>query len=87
MLARQRRRCKRWQHEQLPYNVCVIALEEQAGLPIASNVLHVAPEDIIIDMPVAVTFMPSPDEPAVMLAMFVPVYMPALLLGNQSGPG
>ena len=61
------------EQEQLPYNVCIIELEEQAGLRIASSVLHVAPEDITIDMPVAVTFLPSPDEPAVVLVMFVPV--------------
>ena len=61
------------EREQLPYNVCVIELEEQVGLRIGSNVLDIAPEDIYIGMPVEVTFMPSQDEPAVILAMFVPV--------------
>ena len=64
------------EREQLPYNVCVIELEEQAGLRIGSNVLHVAPEDLRIGMPVEVTFMPLPDEPPVVLAMFVPVRNP-----------
>ena len=59
--------------EQLPYNVCVVELEEQAGLRIVSNVLDVAPEDIRIGMPVEVRFMPAPDDPAVVLAMFAPV--------------
>ena len=59
--------------EQLPYNVCVIELEEQAGLRIVSNVLDVAPEDIRIGMPVEVRFVPAPNDPAVVLAMFVPV--------------
>ena len=62
--------------EQLPYNVCVIELEEQAGLRIVSNVLDVAPEDIRIGLPVEVRFMPAPNDPAVVLAMFAPVQTP-----------
>ena len=60
--------------EQTPYNVCVIELEEQAGLRICSNVLNIAPEDINIDMPVQVTFVPSVDEPDVVLPAFVPLH-------------
>ena len=59
--------------EQTPYNVCVIELEEQAGLRICSNVLDVAPEDISIDMPVQATFVPASDDPSVVLPVFIPV--------------
>ena len=62
--------------EQTPYNVCVIELEEQAGLRICSNVLNIAPEDISIDMPVRVTFVPSVDDPEIVLPVFVPVAEP-----------
>ena len=50
----------------------MIELEEQEGLRICSNVLHVAPEDISIEMPVQVTFMPAEDEPVVVLPVFLP---------------
>ena len=43
--------------EQVPYNVCMIELEEQEGLRLCSNVLNVAPEDIHIDMKVRVDFL------------------------------
>ena len=59
--------------EQTPYNVCVIELEEQAGLRICSNVLDVSPEDISIDMPVQATFVPASDDPNVVLPVFIPV--------------
>ena len=59
--------------EQVPYNVCMIELEEQEGLRICSNVLHVAPEDIHIDMQVQVTFIPAVDDPEVVLPMFLTV--------------
>ncbi len=58
--------------EQVPYNTCLIELEEQEGLRILSNLLNIAPEDIEIDMPVQVTFMPTVDEPDVVLPLFVP---------------
>ena len=58
--------------EQTPYNICLIELEEQEGLRIISNVLDIAPEDIHIDMPVVVTFMPAADDPDVVLSLFVP---------------
>ena len=53
-------------------NISLIELEEQEGLRICSNVLHIAPEDIYIDMPLQVTFMPIVDEPNVVLPLFVP---------------
>ena len=59
--------------EQVPYNVCMIELEEQEGLRLCSNVLNVAPEDIHIDMPVQVALVPTVDDPAVVLPVFVPV--------------
>ena len=58
--------------EQLPYNISLIELEEQEGLRICSNILAISPEDIYIDMPVQVTFMPTVDEPTVVLPLFVP---------------
>ena len=58
--------------EQTPYNVCVIELEEQEGLRVCSNVLQVAPEDISIDMPVQVSFVPAADDPEVTLPVFLP---------------
>ena len=58
--------------EQVPYNLCLIELEEQEGLRICSNVLNIAPEDISNDMPVEVTFMPTKDQPDVVLPLFVP---------------
>lgn len=57
--------------EQTPYNICLIELEDQPQLRVISNVLHVPPEDIRVDMPVEVTFMPSADEPRVVLPLFV----------------
>ena len=57
--------------EQTPYNICLIELEEQEGLRIISNVLDIAPEDIHIDMPVAITFIPTEDDRDVVLPMFV----------------
>ncbi len=59
--------------EQTPYNICVIELAEQEGLRICSNVLHVAPEDITIDMPVQVAFIATVDEPDITLPVFLPV--------------
>ena len=50
----------------------MIELEEQEGLRICSNVLNIAPEDISIDTPVQVTFVPSVDEPDVVLPVFLP---------------
>ena len=62
--------------EQTPYNVCVIELEEQAGLRICSNVLNVSPEDISIDMRVQATFVPASDDPNVVLPVFIAVAQP-----------
>ena len=58
--------------EQVPYNVCMIELEEQEGLRLCSNVLNVPPEDIHIDMPVQVAFFPTVDDPDVVLPVFLP---------------
>jgi uncharacterized OB-fold protein len=58
--------------EQVPYNISLIELEEQEGLRVCSNVLNIAPEDIYVDMPVQVTFMPTVDDPNVVLPLFVP---------------
>ena len=51
----------------MPYNVCMIELEEQEGLRLCSNVLNVAPEDIHVDMPVQVALIPAVDDPDVVL--------------------
>ena len=58
--------------EQTPYNICLIELEEQEELRMISNILNIAPEDIYIDMPVEVTFMPTADDPNLVLPLFVP---------------
>ena len=58
--------------EQVPYNLCMIELVEQEGLRLCSNVLHVAPEDVQIDMPVQVAFFPVVDEAELVLPVFVP---------------
>ena len=57
--------------EQVPYNICLIELEEQEGLRIVSNVLDVPQDEISIGMPVEVTFIPTVDDPNVVLPMFV----------------
>ena len=59
--------------EQVPYNVCMIELEEQEGLRICSNVLNIAPEDIHINLPVEVSLFPATDNPGVVLPVFLPV--------------
>ena len=58
--------------EQVPYNICMIELEEQEGLRLCSNVLNVAPEDIHIGMPVLATFIPAADNPEIVLPVFLP---------------
>ena len=58
--------------EQVPYNVCMIELEEQEGLRLCSNVLNVAPEDIHVDMPVQIAMFPAVDDPDVVLPVFLP---------------
>lgn len=60
--------------EQVPYNICMIELEEQERLRLCSNVLNVAQEDIHIGMPVQAAFFPATDDPDVVL----PVFLPAL---------
>ena len=58
--------------DQVPYNICMIELEEQEGLRLCSNVLNVAPEDIHIDMPVHATFIQAADNPEITLPVFLP---------------
>lgn len=62
------------EREQVPYNVCMIELEEQEGLRLCSNVLNVAPEDIHVDMPVQVALIPAVDDPEVVLPVFLPAH-------------
>ena len=59
------------QGDQMPYNVALIELEDQEGLRLLSNILYIAPEDIYIDMPVEVTFVPTEEDPNVVLPLFV----------------
>ena len=61
-----------YEKDQTPYNLCMIELEEQEGLRICSNVLNVSPDDVRIDMPVRVTFVPTVDEPDIVLPVFLP---------------
>ena len=60
------------EQDQTPYNISMIELEEQEGLRVCGNVLHIAPEDIRIEMPVRVEFVPAVDAPDVVLPVFVP---------------
>jgi hypothetical protein len=46
--------------ERVPYVVVEVALEEQADLYLISNLIDVAPGDIVMDMPVEVTFVLHP---------------------------
>ncbi len=57
-----------WEDE-LPYNVAYVLLEEGIGL--ITNLVNVAPEDIVIDMPVQVYYDDVTDE--VTLPKFEPV--------------
>ena len=57
---------------QVPYNICLVELEEQEGLRILTNLLNVPPEAIAIDMPVRVTFHKVPNSPNLVLPFFIP---------------
>jgi uncharacterized OB-fold protein len=46
--------------ERVPYIVVDVALEEQADLHIISNLIDIAPEQVVMHMPVQVTFVQHP---------------------------
>jgi hypothetical protein len=46
--------------ERVPYVVVEVALEEQDDLFFISNLIDITPEDIVMDMPVEVTFVQHP---------------------------
>ena len=60
-----------WFADKLPYTVAVVALDEQPGLHLVSNVVDCPEERLRIEMPVEVVF----DEvaPGLTLPMFRPV--------------
>ncbi|MBI4233591.1 MAG: OB-fold domain-containing protein [Chloroflexi bacterium] len=57
--------------EQVPYNLSLIELEEQAGLRVLGHVLQCPPESLYVGMPVQVTFVDVNEE--VTLPVFAPV--------------
>jgi hypothetical protein len=46
--------------ERVPYIVVEVALEEQDDLHIISNLIDLVPEQVVMHMPVEVTFVPHP---------------------------
>jgi len=62
--------CKSWGPGlEVPYTIAVVALDEQPGLRLTTNIVDCAPQDVSIDMRVAVTFEQDED---VWLPMFRP---------------
>ena len=57
---------------QVPYNICLVELDEQEGLRILTNLLNVPPEAIRIGMPVGVCFQEVPNSPNLVLPFFIP---------------
>ncbi|WP_340053226.1 Zn-ribbon domain-containing OB-fold protein [Pseudomonas sp. JAI120] len=53
----------------VPYCVAIVELNEEAGLRLTTNIVHCAPEEVRIGMPVCVTFEQHED---VWLPMFEP---------------
>ena len=56
---------------QIPYNLCLIELREQANLRLLSNVLDIDNEDIKINMDVRVCFKRVPATPDLILPFFI----------------
>ena len=56
---------------ELPYIVAIVAIPEQDGLRLTTNLVGVAPEDLEIGMELEVTFEPHDDE--VWIPLFRPV--------------
>ena len=46
---------------EVPYVVAIVALDDQDGLHFISNIVHCAPDQVAIDMPVCVTFLQVED--------------------------
>lgn len=46
---------------EVPYVVAIVALEEQPGLQLVSNVVGCPPDQVAIDMPLRVTFLQQED--------------------------
>ena len=44
-----------------PYCIAIVEIEEQEGLRLMTNVVHCAPEDVVIGMPVRVVFEEQED--------------------------
>jgi uncharacterized OB-fold protein len=55
-----------------PYVVAIVALEEQPGLRLTTNIVGCAPEDVHIDMPVRVVFEARDD------GIFIPLFTPVV---------
>lgn len=46
---------------EVPYVVAIVALDDQPGLQLLSNIVGCAPDEVSIDMPVRVTFLQQED--------------------------
>lgn len=46
---------------EVPYVVAIVALDDQAGLRLVSNIVGCPPAEVHIDMPVSVTFLQQED--------------------------
>lgn len=55
---------------QVPFIVAIVALKEQAGLNLTSNIINCAAEDVSIGMPVKVVFEQHED-------VWLPLFEPA----------
>lgn len=67
--------CKPWGPGlEVPYAIAVVALDEQPGLQLTTNIVDVAPEHVRVGMNVTVTFVQDED---VWLPMFRPDNVPA----------
>jgi uncharacterized OB-fold protein len=53
----------------VPYTIAVVALDEQPGLQLTTNIVNLVPEQVRVDMNVTVTFVQDED---VWLPMFRP---------------
>jgi uncharacterized OB-fold protein len=59
---------------ELPYVVAIVSIPEQDGLRLTTNLVDVDPEDVVIGMPLEVTFEHHPDEQG---DVWLPLFRPA----------
>ena len=54
-----------------PFVLAIVGLEEQDGLRLTTNIIHVPPDDVYVGMPVQVAFEPHPEE-----EVWIPLFEP-----------